>query len=392
MFTSQTSSFQDSIDVEERDDFDSEEITGYIQKTQLNSYYTIYLYQGTRSEAAAENAAWNQRRADSTTSLDDFSLTLIDSSLPSEAEPELRTYISRRLSKGALLGGMGNIATVELSIPEQAVGCYCCLVEQERSPEQPDADGNGYVICFMGGSEKWLNLFRLELDKYVQGLQSSLQTPELLNLESEVRPYLSRWYEESVMHIHRVVQLVQNNISFLLHAALSHTLVEVNNSDERTKTDVSKFIKAASLQGLSQQDTTTASLCKAISEDTQSDLIIDCSTSPPTLSNAVSNRFCDDWSQAFLNAAERCNPFLLRQILENFKLKAIQDMNSLKRLVRQAEMSHYALFRSCRFLQGCGNGDVLLQNARAEHSDMPEACSIITVLEEFLRDQSQAHA
>ncbi|KAJ4932592.1 hypothetical protein JOQ06_011010 [Pogonophryne albipinna] len=392
MFTSQTSSFQDSIDVEERDDFDSEEITGYIQKTQLNSYYTIYLYQGTRSEAAAENAAWNQRRADSTTSLDDFSLTLIDSSLPSEAEPELRTYISRRLSKGALLGGMGNIATVELSIPEQAVGCYCCLVEQERSPEQPDVDGNGYVICFMGGSEKWLNLFRLELDKYVQGLHSSLQTPELLNLESEVRPYLSRWYEESVMHIHRVVQLVQNNISFLLHAALSHTLVEVNNSDERTKTDVSRFIKAASLQGLSQQDTTTASLCKAISEDTQSDLIIDCSTSPPTLSNAVSNRFCDDWSQAFLNAAERCNPFLLRQILENFKLKAIQDMNSLKRLVRQAEMSHYALFRSCRFLQGCGNGDVLLQNARAEHSDMPEACSIITVLEEFLRDQSQAHA
>ncbi|MED6258172.1 hypothetical protein ATANTOWER_003809 [Ataeniobius toweri] len=54
---------------------------------------------------------------------------------------------------------MGNIATVELSLPEQAVGCYCCLLEQERSPEQPDADGNGYVICFMGGSEKGLNLY-----------------------------------------------------------------------------------------------------------------------------------------------------------------------------------------------------------------------------------------
>ncbi|XP_070837799.1 protein Njmu-R1 isoform X3 [Chaetodon trifascialis] len=368
MFTSQTSSFQDSIDVEERDDFDSEEIVGYSQKVQLNCYYTIYLYQGT-------------------------SLTLIDSSLPSEAEPELRTYISRRLSKGALLGGMGNIATVELSIPEQAVGCYCCLLEQERSPEQPDADGNGYVICFMGGSEKGLNLYPLlELDKYVQGLHSSLQTPELQNLETEVRPYLSRWYEESVMHIYRVVQLVQSNISFCLHAALSHTHVEVNNADERTKADVSRFIKAASLQGLSQQDTTTASLCKAISEDTHSDLVIDCSTSPPTFSNTVSNRFCDDWIQAFLNAAERCNPFLLRQILENFKLKAIQDMNSLKRFVRQAEMSHYALFRCCQFLQGCGNGDVLLQNARAEHSDLPEACSIITVLEEFLKEQSQAQA
>jgi len=72
--------------------------------------------------------------------------------------------------------------------------------------------------------------------------------------------------------------------------------------------------------------------------------------------------------------------------------QAIQDMNNLKRFVRQAEMSHYALFRCCLFLQGCGNGDVLLQNARAEHSDLPEACSIIGVLEEFLREQSQARA
>uniref|UniRef100_A0A8C6LTK9 Chromosome 17 open reading frame 75 n=1 Tax=Nothobranchius furzeri TaxID=105023 RepID=A0A8C6LTK9_NOTFU len=367
MFSSQTSSFQDSIDVDERDDFDSEDIGGFSQKVQLNCYYTIYLYQGT-------------------------SLTLVDSSLPSEAEPELRTYISRRLSKGALLGGMGNIATVELSIPEQAVGCYCCLLEQERSPEQPDADGNGYVICFMGGSEKGLNLypFRFNLDKYVQGLQSSLQTPELQNLETEVRPYLSRWYEESVMHIFRVVQLVQSNISFLLHAALSHTHVEVISSDERTKTDVSRFIKAASLQGLSQQDTTSASLCKAISEDTELNVVLDCSTSPPTLTNTHTNRFCDGWIQAFLNAAERCNPFLLRQILENFKLKAIQDMNSLKRFVRQAEMSHYALFRCAQFLQSCGNGDVLLQNAQAEHSDLPEACSIISVLEEFLQEQTRA--
>lgn len=180
--------------MEERDDFDSDEIAGYSQKTQLNCYYTIYLYQGTRSEASGDNVAWNQRRADSTTSQDDFSLTLVDSSLPAEAEPELRTYISRRLSKGALLGGMGNIATVELSLPEQAVGCYCCLLEHERSPEQPDADGNGYVICFMGGSEKGLNLFRLELDKYVQGLHSSLQTPEVKSVRTRLmKGCFCRW-------------------------------------------------------------------------------------------------------------------------------------------------------------------------------------------------------
>ncbi|XP_027012681.2 protein Njmu-R1 [Tachysurus fulvidraco] len=387
MFTSQTSSFQESLDVEDKDaDFDSEDLAAYGQKTQQTScYYAVYYSQ--RGESSEESESWSQKRADSTTSQEDFSLTLLDSSLPSEAEPELRSYISRRLSKGALLGGMGNIATVELSLPEQAVGCYCCFLEQEKSPEQPEANGNGWVVCLLGGSEKGLNLFRIELDKYMQGLQSSL-TPEMQNLESEVRPYLSRWYEESVMHVHRVVQLVQGNIAALLHAALSHTNVEVIGADERTKTDVARFIKAASLQGLVQEEPNSTSLCKAISEASNSTLLIDCSSGETTFTNAVTNRFCDEWIQAFVNAAERFNPFILRQILENFKLKAIQDMNNLKRFIRQAEMSHYALFRCCLFLQSCGNGDVLLQNARAEHSGFPEACSIIRVLEEFLSEQA----
>ncbi|XP_018612441.1 protein Njmu-R1 [Scleropages formosus] len=384
MFTSQTSSFQDSIDVEEKDtDFDNEEIT-----QQLNCYYSIYFYQN-RADVSEDHVSQGHRRTESTTSQEEFSLSLVDTSLPAEAEPELRCYISRRLSKGALLGGMGNIATVDLSLPEQAVGCYCCLLEPDRAQDQAEDEDNGaYVVCLLGGSEKGLNLFRLELDKYVQGLRSSL-SPELQNLETEIRPYLSRWYEESVMHVHRVVQLVQGDVAYLLHAALSHTHVEVSGADERTEMDIARFIKAASLQGLATEEATAASLCKSPTKESQVDLLIDCSCSPPALTNAVSNRFCDDWIQAFLNAAERCNPFLLRQILENFKLKAIQDMNNLKRFVRQAEMSHYALFRCCLFLQACGNGDVLLRNARAEHSGLPEACSIIRVLEEFLGEQAQ---
>ncbi|KAK1799087.1 hypothetical protein P4O66_007355 [Electrophorus voltai] len=233
------------------------------------------------------------------------------------------------------------------------------------------------------------------------------------NLESEVRPYLSLWYEESVMHVHRVVQLVQANVAYLLHAALSQTHVEVVGADERTRIDMARFVKAASLQGLVQEEPAPVQLCRTSSERSHAHLLIDCSASTPTFTNAgscttrhtqqrrvrakaayvhvssvVSNRFCDDWIQAFLNAAECFNPFLLRQILENFKLKAIQDMNNLKRFIRQAETSHYALFRCCLFLRGCGNGDVLLRNARAEHSGLAEACAIIRVLQEFLTEQA----
>lgn len=50
MFTSQTSSFQDSIDVEEKDtDYDNEEIGGISPRMQqINCYYSIYFYQSTR--------------------------------------------------------------------------------------------------------------------------------------------------------------------------------------------------------------------------------------------------------------------------------------------------------------------------------------------------------
>lgn len=36
-----------------------------------------------------------------------------------------------------------------------------------------------------------------------------------------------------------------------------------------------------------------------------------------------SNRFCEDWMHAFVNGAEGGNPFLFRQVLENFKLKVM---------------------------------------------------------------------
>lgn len=50
MFTSQTSSFQESIDVEDKDaDFDGEDLAAYGQKIQqINCYYSIYYYQSAR--------------------------------------------------------------------------------------------------------------------------------------------------------------------------------------------------------------------------------------------------------------------------------------------------------------------------------------------------------
>ncbi|EOB06675.1 Protein Njmu-R1, partial [Anas platyrhynchos] len=318
------------------------------------------------------------------------SLTLLDTNLPTEAETEFRSFIAKRLTKGALFEGMGNVASVDLSIPECKVGCYYCLLKQnllETPILESDINAAEYVVCFLGGSEKE-DTFRLELDKYIQSLKLNLDV-EQKTLETYVNPYLRSWFENSICPIQRVVQLFQEKLAFLLHAALSYTPVEVKNADERTEKDINRFLAAASLQGLVQEGTMT-SLCIAMTEEQHKSMIIDCSGPQPQLHNAGSNRFCEDWMHAFVNGAEGGNPFLFRQILENFKLKAIQDINNLKRFIRQAEMNHYALFKCYMFLKNCGSGDILLKIVKVEHAEMPEARNVVTVLEEFMRETAVA--
>ncbi|KAB0399899.1 hypothetical protein E2I00_005986 [Balaenoptera physalus] len=244
--------------------------------------------------------------------------------------------------------------------------------------------------CFPKQQQQTLNItvqkhtFRLELDKYIQGLKNNMNCEERGG-ENHVQSYLSSWFEDVVCPIQRVVHLFQEQLTFLLHAALSYTPVEVKESDEKTKRDIHRFLSVASLQGLIHEGTMT-SLCMAMTEEQHKSVIIDCSSSQPQFHNAGSNRFCEDWMQAFLNGAEGGNPFLFRQVLENFKLKAIQDTNNLKRFIRQAEMSHYALFKCYMFLKNCGSGDILLKIVKVEHEEMPEAKSVVAVLEEFMKE------
>ncbi|XP_069808130.1 protein Njmu-R1 [Dendropsophus ebraccatus] len=379
------SSLAESVDGE---DVRSEEDGG--EERTGGHYYCLYQYThhpgGVSQQTACDDDDEGGCAADISCG-DDFSLSLVDTNLSAEAEPKLRSFIAKRLSRGAVFEGIGNVASVDLGSPEYTLGCYYCLIpvkaEELAEPGPPTPE---HIICFLGGSEKGLDLFRLELDSHVEGLKSKLE-PQMGNLESEVRPHLSSWFEDSVLPIHRVVKLFQEKLAFLLHASLSYTLVNVVNSTERTQNDISRFQSSASLQGLVQEGTMT-SLCIAMTErQQQPSITVDFRDSQPEMGNAVSNRFCEDWMQVFVNAYDRGSPFLLRQTLENFKLKVIQDMNNMKRLIRQAESSHYALFRCYNFLKNCGNGDILLQIVKVEHAEMPEARSVVTVLEEFIHEE-----
>ncbi|XP_067859967.1 protein Njmu-R1 [Heptranchias perlo] len=389
---SQTS-FQDSMDGDEKEtDVEPEEEPPRDQQ-QTDTYYSLYrrLRSQQSGDVGNRRNGWSETFPKETVPQEDFSLSSLATNLPVVAEPELRAFVAKRLSKGAFFGGMGTIAAVDLSIAEQSVACYYCLLHQDQTsgPESDKLESKAvvadYVLCFLGSTEKNLEFFRIELDQYAQGLQLYLDA-EADAVELHIQPYLSSWYDDAVLYIQRVVQLFQDRLPVLLRAALSHTPVEVKGTDNKIKQDVERFLSAASLQGLIQEDT-LASLCKAMTEEEQKIIVIDCSESTPAFQNAVSNKFCEDWIPSFLNSLEGGNPFLIRQILENFKLKAIQDMNSLKRYIRQAEMNNYALFKCFVFLKNCGNGDVLLHNVKVEHVEMPEAQNVVKVLEEFMFEE-----
>ncbi|XP_025707082.1 protein Njmu-R1 isoform X2 [Callorhinus ursinus] len=407
-------SLQESLDGDEKE-LESSEEGGSAEERRLeppsSSHYCLYSYRGSRlaqQRGDSDDGSPSGTNAE-TPSGEDFSLSLVGTNLPSEVEPDLRGFIAKRLAKGAVFEGLGNVASVELRIPESRVGCYYCLFQQEKLlPEAATVDSehnaSEYVVCFLGGSEKGLELypffglrgyqegkhgmlkrtFRLELDKYIQGLKNNMSCEER-GLENHIKSYLSSWFEDVVCPIQRVVLLFQEKLTFLLHAALSYTPVEVKESDEKTKRDINRFLSVASLQGLIHEGTMT-SLCMAMTEEPHKSVVIDCSGSQPQFYNAGSNRFCEDWMQAFLNGTEGGNPFLFRQVLENFKLKAIQDTNNLKRFIRQAEMNHYALFKCYMFLKNCGSGDILLKIVKVEHEEMPEAKNVVAVLEEFMKE------
>ncbi|KAK9407209.1 protein Njmu-R1 [Crotalus adamanteus] len=370
-------SLQESVDGEERELESSEEGGGLPEEPKpersSNSYHCLYGYRGSGLHQGTGSDVGSPSKSSAETPSDDFSLSLVDTNLPAEAEMELRSLVAKHLNKGALFEGMGNVVTVELSIPETRVGCYYCLFQPEKCAEGADPESRESPL-------------ELELDGYIQDMKTYLDSKQN-NLETCIQPLLRTWFEDLVCPIQRVVKLFQEKLAFVLHAALSCSPVEVNGSEEKTEKDINRFLRAASLQDLVRETMVTSSCTAAAPEEQCKSMVIDLNGPQLCFHSAGTNKFCEDWTQAFLNVSEGGNPFLFRQILENFKLKAIQDINNLKRFIRQAEMSHYALFKCYLFLKNCGSGDVLLKIVKVEYAEMQEARNVISVLEEFMRDQ-----
>ncbi|XP_038048822.1 protein Njmu-R1-like isoform X1 [Patiria miniata] len=391
------------------------------QNVQSRHYFALYTYHANRPSVQdlgpdvdkndSTVANFLQREA---TSNRDFSLSVIATDLVAEQETELREFIFKRLSRGTVYGGSGNVNTVDIS--NDVLSCYYYLLRQQTIPESdldPDDPPSTfytsieYVICFLMGTSAALELFRPELDAYSEGLLAVLdsEAKELTKIQS----YLARWYQQAAEYVCRCTDRFQEDLSLLIHTALLDDKLNFLGGDEEVVSDVMKFVQVCSLsdllqhmsdsdsnsQGTTSSEPTLIDLDASASVSHQSDgktvsnslrlvqLVFDGDTQQ--FQNAESSPFCEEWTRLLLTS-NRENPANLRQIIEDCKLRTIQDLNTLKRLVRQAESDHYALYRAFAFLRDCGNGGVLLRHIWKDENTITsqDTQSVLHVLEEFI--------
>jgi len=98
--------------------------------------------------------------------------------------------------------------------------------------------------------------------------------------------------------------------------------------------------------------------------------------------------FCHRWAGAAHSACDASrtdSAVVVKAVIEEYKLKVIQDVNNVRRLVKKANDDYYAHYKALIFLRHTGNASVILGLLKDESicSDV-KSDSVIDILEEFL--------
>lgn len=357
------------------------------------------------------------------TSNRDFSLSVIATDLNAEDETDLREFIARRLSRGTVYGGVGNVNTVDVG--SRVMACYYCLLRQGSHPDieqelESTMDPNSFytsqecVICFLSSPTSALELFRPELDVISESVLPLLEQKG--GDSAQIQRHLENWYQQASGYVCRCVERLREDVAYLINAALLEINIEVVGADGSLKKDIERFMKACSLSDLLQQS--SAEETSQETSLTADPILIDideAGNAQPNVrspsrtatksrlvfegegvhrfENAEKSWFCEEWSGTMLKGSDTLNPAYLRQVIEDYKLHTIQDLNTLKRLIRQAETDHYALYRAYAFLRDCGCGAILLRHIWKDENTISakDTQNVLNVLEEFISETDSSN-
>jgi len=71
----------------------------------------------------------------------------------------------------------------------------------------------------------------------------------------------------------------------------------------------------------------------------------------------------------------------LRNLIEQQKFKVIQEFNQLRRLIEQAKLNNYSLYKAYRLLKQSSSSDVLLTMLLQDSSNDAKTTEVLEVIE-----------
>lgn len=366
---------------------------------------------------------------------EDFSLEVVITSLAVEQEQMLRSELINALSKGTCYAGTGNLMT----LPEKTL-CYFCVVREtppEANPKSTPNQGgedNGtegaavdtlnnsycasdYVICFtkkggpglhgdtqLEGYRAELEGFRTELDAYCtqlvrSGLLDQVEDPSRQEMPSpgEVkrgRAELAAWYDHSVGYLPRCVKFLGKELHYVIQAALLGQKVNIADGDPGFEQDMAKLMSLLSLAQLLHRpaqllrDDLAPSLQQFLRPPAPVTISMKHDRPEPYVAfwdpaELPGSPFCQAWAKAMLAVDD--NAIALKNIVLNHGRTVIEEVNTMKKLMGQAESNHYALYNANNYLSECSTPSrALLQNVvDTMEPSGTEAIDVLSVLIDF---------
>ncbi|XP_063238917.1 protein Njmu-R1-like [Bacillus rossius redtenbacheri] len=300
---------------------------------------------------------------------------LVTTTLTADQDHQLQLFLMRRLRKGAIYAGTGNFSGMDFSLGEKPGSPAVCFYVLLPCGVDTDGRERQLVACLLGTADANLEAFRPELTSFCENLACSVAPKK--EISSAVASDLTDWYSQCVQYVCRVLKSLGTNVAFLLQLAQQNGSLRVGAGvGPELAADARRFLSACaaaeclSLPAGSGPAAATLEVGGAVAG-------LEC------------NAHCREWGRLLTEHGHTAEAWRIRRAMEAFKLKTIKDMNMLKRLLKQAEMDHYSLYRAYSFLWQSGNSDVLLEHAKAEGSSSRE---VIAALEEHIGHTLQAIA
>ncbi|CAB3367711.1 Hypothetical predicted protein [Cloeon dipterum] len=308
----------------------------------------------------------------------DDNLSVLHSNLREDQTAFMKAFLLRRLTKNAIYIGTGNFSVMEYSLNSNTLTPATCFYVSFRHPDENSETCQSQVIfCLVAPPEAQLEIYRTELQAFCKRQVNFMQ-------EESFADRLKLWPFHAIGFFGRVLNNLGLKISYLLEAVLRQYKINVSaDLDSQLQADIHSFISSASLAELlsivtAPEDRTTITfgpeLLSNLNPETDKleavnlNGSVDLDVSP----------FCLNWGKLFDHVSS--SPTTIKKTVESFKLKIIQDMNDLRRALKQAETDYYSLYFVYLFLKNTGYKSTLLEYAKQE-SDSPK--DVISILQRF---------